>query len=383
MGAAIGFIGITVAGMMVTRNLALDGTYTYLRLFNEVVDLIRRSYVDEVETASLMDGAYDGLLSELDPFSEYLTPQEYAEYVAARETGKAPRADAGIRTARKEGVVLVVSVKPGSDAESKGITPGDRIRRIGELSTREMTLQQVESALSGQAGKIVSISVLRREEPRKIDADLELRETAMPPASLVIADAKEGVAVLRITHLGPGASAEVSAALEKAVRQKVKRLVIDLRGNAWGDPAEAARTAGLFVGSEVVARLSARDGAIREEVRSTLAKAAYAGSVGLLIDGATADAAELFAAALHDLRHAELMGETSFGIGAQQEFIPLKNGSYLRLSTRKYLSPSGTAWHVSGLPPSTPITVSQENLSRNDRLQQQLNKALLLDGQRL
>src|SRR5262245_19810413 len=208
LGAAIGFLGLTVAGMMVTRNLALDGSYTYLRLFNEVVDLIRRSYVDEVETASLMDGAYDGLLSELDPFSEYLTPQEYAEYVAAREPGNAPRADAGIRPARKEGVVLVVSVKPGSDADSEGITPGDRNRRIGDLFTREMTLQQIESALSGQAGKIVSVSVVRREEPHKIDADLELRDTAMPPSSFDIVDAKEGVAVLRIAHFGPGASNE-------------------------------------------------------------------------------------------------------------------------------------------------------------------------------
>src|SRR5215475_12188825 len=160
LGLTIGIVAIFLVGMMVTRNLAIEGTYTYLKLFNEVLSLVRNSYVDEVNTDSLMKGAYEGMLAELDPFSEYLTPDEYAEYASAgarRTQGAHADADTGLRVARKEGIALVVSVRKGSDAESKGITPGDHLRRIGDKSTREMTLHQIESSLSGAPGTTVSV----------------------------------------------------------------------------------------------------------------------------------------------------------------------------------------------------------------------------------
>ncbi|HET6372883.1 MAG TPA: hypothetical protein VFG76_06225, partial [Candidatus Polarisedimenticolia bacterium] len=87
LGVVVGFIGISVAGTLITKNLALDSSYTYIRLFNEVLQLVRNSYVDETQPESLMKGAYEGLVGELDPFSEYLTPQEYADQVHWNEGG--------------------------------------------------------------------------------------------------------------------------------------------------------------------------------------------------------------------------------------------------------------------------------------------------------
>ena len=282
MWMTVGFLAVLLTGMMVTRNLATEGTYTQLRLFNEVLSLIRNSYVDEPKTDSLMKGAYEGLMTQLDPFSEYLTPDEYSELSAnlanpSRTPGPAGTtglANAGLRLIKKEGIVMVVSVMPGSDAETRGITPGDQLRRIGDESTREMSLFHIESALSGAPGTKVSVSLARREEPRKLDTDLMLGKPETTAVTLDIADQKEGVAILRVTHFGAGAAGEVATALNRAVAQKVRKMLIDLRGNAWGSPDEAAKAAGLFVGDIVIAHLDTRDGKVGE-LRTGSARSAW------------------------------------------------------------------------------------------------------------
>lgn len=381
MGISIGFLAILLAGTMVTRNLATEGTYAQLKLFNEVLSLIRSSYVDEPQTDNLIKGAYEGLLSELDPFSEYMTAEEYARFAAAGGDDAAGNrvaarnADAGIRVIKKEGIVLVIAVRSDSDAEAKGITPGDHVRRIGDHPVREMSLADVELALTGPPGATVALSLLRREEPRKLDAEVLMKEPPRPAATLEVADSKEGIGVLRIQHFGPGISTEVSSLLDRAGRQRLRKLLLDLRGNAWGTMDEAARTAGLFVGDTVVARLAGRDGATTD-IPSHRARAAWSGQAAVLIDSGTAEAAELFAAALHDGRSAQLLGENSFGVGAQQESLPLKNGAWIRLSVRKYVSTSGTSWHGTGLKPDHAITVAQDMTRPADRQKEQLRQAI-------
>lgn len=376
-GVLAGFLGITVAGLMVNRNLALEGTYTYLRLFNEALSLIRGSYVDEVKTDSLMKGAYEGMLSELDPASEYLTPEEYADDVAWRNRapGVPGSGDTGLRVARKEGAVIVISVRPGSDADEKGISPGDHVRRVGERPSRDMSLQQIEAALTGSSGKSVAVSLLRREEPHKLDTELKFKEPAPADITMEIVDAKQGIAVLQVQMFGEKAAAEIAAALSRAEKQKVQRLLIDLRGNAWGEISEAVKAAALFVGDGVIAGLKARGGE-PDPIRGSGAKSGYSGMVAILLNGATAEAAELFAAALKDARGATLMGETSFGVGAQQDLIPLKNGSWLKLSVRKYVSPSGSAWHGVGLKPDVTVAASRDGAKPADRLKGQLTEAI-------
>jgi len=376
LGLSVGFAAVFLAGMVFTRNLALEGTYTYLKLFNEALTLIRSSYVDEVSTDSLMKGAYTGLLSELDPFSEYLTSEEHAQYLAARSASPSagPKADTGLRVLRREGVLTIVAVRKGSDAEARGITPGDQLRRIGDQSTREMTLLQAEAALAGESGSAVALTLLRREEPHKLEASVERREPARESATLTVIDAKEGIGVLRVPHFRPGTASEIASLLDKPDGPRLGRLLIDLRGNAWGTMEEAARAAGLFVGDTVVARLKARE-EVAEEVHSGRAKASWDGIVAVLINGSTAEAAELFAEAVKEGRPAALIGEGSFGVGAEQELIPLRNGAWLKLSVRKYVSPAGTTWHGKGLTPDTVVAAGTEG-PYPDRLGAQLTKAV-------
>jgi len=337
--------------------------------------------VDEVDSDSLMKGAYEGMLSGLDPFSEYFTPEEYAAYQAYSGKDKAAAggtkhagADVGLRLARKDGAVLVVAVKPGSDAEQRGITPGDFVRRLGGDSAREMHMFQIESLMDGVAGSTLAIQVARREEPRKIETDLARKQTPPGQPSLTVQDQAAGIAVLKIPHFLPGAAQAVAGQLERARKQRVSRLLIDLRGNAWGSMDEAARTAGLFLGDAVVARLKGKNDVVRE-LRGGRGKEETTASISLLVSSSTAEAAEMFAAALHDGRSATIMGETTFGVGAEQEFIALNNGGWLRLSTRKYVSPAGTAWHGTGLKPGELIPAGGEG-TMSQRMERQLQKAV-------
>ena len=379
----VGFVAVLITGTMVTRNLATEGTYTHLRLFNDVLSLIRNSYVDEPKTDSLMKGAYEGLMTQLDPFSEYLTPEEYTELSAnlanasrvPGPAGASGRANTGLRLIKKEGIVMVVSVMPGSDAQTKGVTPGDQLRRIGDASTREMSLFHIESALSGAPGTKVTVSFARREEPRKLDTELTLRLPAGGAATFEVVDPKDGIAVMRVTHFNPGAAGEVAAILDRAASQRIKRLLIDLRGNAWGTVEEAAKTAGLFVGDIVIAHLDTREGRVGD-LKTGRARASWPGQVVILTDGSTAEAAEVFSAALHEGRGAPVVGEVSFGIGAQQDLIPLRNGGGIRLSVRKYVSSSGTSWHGVGLKPDKVISVTKEGLKFPERQKEQLKQAI-------
>lgn len=376
LGLSMGFFGMFLLGVMVSRNLALEGTYTYLKLFNEVLSLVNNSYVDDVEVDSVMRGAYKGLLSELDPFSEYMTSEQHADYLRrlAEELPEGGAPDAGIRVARKSGILTVVAVRPGSDAAAHGITSGDRIRRIGDDSTRDMPLFRAEALLSTTAGTKVPLSLVRRDEPRKLDADVEISRIAPLRPTLEEAGEHPGAAVLRIPTFEAGTAEGVSRALQKARELAVRRVLIDLRGNAWGSMEEAAETASLFTGPGVAARLAGSDGSSAEILGGR--RAAFAGVVAVLVDAGTAEAAELFAAALRDGHGAKVMGEETFGIGAEQELLPLKNGGYLKLSVRKYLSPAGASWHGKGLSPDLPMAVAQENLSAEERRAQQLRQAL-------
>jgi carboxyl-terminal processing protease len=375
-GVVAGFLCTMIVGMVVNRNLALEGTYTYLKLFNEVLSLVRNAYVDEVGTVPLMRGAYDGMLSELDPFSEYLNEEDHAAWVVYHQKGgaNAPGPDAGLRVARKEGVLQVVSVKPGSAAAAKGITPGDRIRKIGEGGSFDLSVFKAQSQLAGKAGGTVAISVLRRDEPRKIDDELTFGQTALPEASFQIADKTTGIGVITIPHFQSGAADQIARALARAQKARAGRLLIDLRGNAWGSIKEAVDAAALFTSGGVIARLKGRHGE-GEELKSPRSGAGFTGTIAVLVDGSTAEAAELFAAALGDAG-ASLVGEPTFGVGAEQEALPLKDGGYLVLSVRKYVSPRGTAWHGKGLAPGTPMVVSQENMTWAERQKKQLEQAI-------
>jgi len=333
-------IAAALGGLTADRLLARDGTYTYLRLFNEVLLLVRNSYVEEVQMGDLMHGAYDGLLGTLDPQTEYISREQYAEL---QQQG--PAAESGIDISRRGGYLYVVSVIPGSPAAEAGIEGGMRLRRIQGRSTRELTITDAELMLRGRTGDKVTLQRFPGgDDPEEVT--LTLRPVELPLPRLE----REGDAgVLRMGSLAPGAAQAVRESL--AGLDDEATLLVDLRGVSRGTYDEAVDVASLFLGSSQVGAIRSRDG--NETALKTHKErgAPEPARMAVLVDRGTAGPAELLAQALRLRGDRELVGGRTFGRGAVQEMIPLNDGGYLRLSVRRYVDADGNPWDGSGLTP--------------------------------
>jgi len=352
---AAGGLALLAAAVVVTGLAAVpttsepSSTYGYLKLFTEVLALVRGNYVDQVDDQDLMKGAYEGLLAALDGESEYLTARDYQAMKRPRPNGEG---GVGVSLTRRDGVLFVTSVTPGSDAAKKGLRLGDQLRRVGDLAGRALTLTQAERALLGPAGSKVTVSVSRRDEPRR--EDVELVREVISPSMPSLDKIEDGVAVVGIPSFTEGSAGAFQNVLGSLTQKNIHKLVLDLRGNTKGTPEEAARAASLLTGGGVVARLEGRDGAV-SDLKADGPKAGFKGEILLLTDPGTAFTAEIFTAALLDAGVAKQAGEQTLGRAGEREILPLANGDFLYLTVRKYVSASGRTWHGEGLKPTVSI----------------------------
>jgi carboxyl-terminal processing protease len=369
-GALLTVMASVAAGVVASRTSGSDddSTYGYLKLFNEVLALVKNSYVEEVPPSDLMKGAYEGLLSSLDGESEYLTAAEYQEMKNGVSGGEA---DAGVALTRRDGVLFIAAVLSGTDAQAKGLRIGDQIRHIGDRSGRDLTLTEAARALRGPSGSSIVISISRREEPRREDVEVSRKKITLPQPRLD--PSMEGVAIVRMPAFGPGSSKTFAGLLDRLHKEKARSAVLDLRGNAWGDIDEAVRAASSLVGDKPIAKVRDRKGE-EKIITGTGPKAPWSGELLLLTDAGTSHAAEVFVAALVDAGLAKQGGETTQGRGGEQEVLPLANGDFLSLTVRKFESPSGKAWHGSGLVPAVSLPADPADPFK-DRAEKQLRKA--------
>lgn len=359
-------VTILSAGLALDWLVARDSTYSYLKLFNEVLLLVDRNYVEETELDRLMEGAYDGLLASLDPESEYLTNEQYEQLMAVPgpEDG-----DVGMELSRRGGYLFVVSVVSESPADQAGVTSGMRVRRIEGISTREMTLTEARLALRGKVGTQVSVQRFPGVEEEMLI--LERAHIRLPGP---VAERIGRSVVLRIPHLSPGAASRARRALRALDGSVTGTFLLDLRGTSVGQYEEVARMASLFLDEGEVGRIRSRDGSeqileakgesLKDELR-----------VAILVDRGTAGPGELLAQALRFRLGAEIMGSRTFGRNSLQEFIRLEDGGMIRLSVARCLGPDGESWELEGLEPDQKVDGDPESSEDEDSV---LLKALEL-----
>jgi carboxyl-terminal processing protease len=338
-------LGFVLLGGVLGKAVAVEGTYVFLKLFNEAVHLVRSNYVEPVDEAALMEGAYRGMLESLDPMSEYLTAEEYRR--AARGERGGP-ADVGMALSKRRGYAVVVAAAEDSPAARAGLSTGDRILTIDRRSTLTMGVWEASRALEGKAGSPVHLSVIRGETTQREDLELIRKLPSRSGVTHRILEAKIGL--LRMGELQSGDVERVRKALQSLRAQGADRLVLDLRSNATGGVDEAVRIAGLFAGEGKMGSLSGRQSGARDLIAPADAKV-WSGPLVLLVNQGTCGAAEFLAAALADRLGSKLVGERTWGSGSVQELVPLPTGDGLRLSVGKYLSPEGKDWNGTGLTP--------------------------------
>jgi len=338
-------IAFAVIGGFMSKALAREDSYQYLRIFEDVVSLILNNYVEEVNVDKVMHGAMHGLADGLDPDSAYLTAAQVKQVEAGTPL---PPAGVGLELTRQY-YLRVIAARDNSPAAKAGLRTGDYIRAINDLPTREMSVWEGTRMLRGAAGTKVTVTVIRGNaaDPHVV----ELVRQAEPPSVVSGRVAAPGVGYIRVAGISKDTAEQVKTHAADAVKNGATKLIVDVRRVSNGSPEDGLAMARLFVAKGTLAMRETKNGP-----RETIASGPGDGSITLpavvLIDTGTSAAAEVFASALSGNKRADLIGEHTIGRAAEQKLIKLPDGAGLWLSTMRYLTPAGTPLHEKGLEPT-------------------------------
>jgi carboxyl-terminal processing protease len=341
-------LAFAVVGGFMGRAMAQQESYQFLRIFEDVVTLIVNNYVEEVQVDKVMQGAMHGLADGLDPDSAYLDVNQTKAFERSESAGPA---QTGLELTRQY-YLRVIAARDGSPAARAGLRPGDYIRAIDGQSTRDTSVYEGMRKLTGPAGSKVTLAVLRGNaaDPHQVELVREALAAAAPRGRVV----PPGVGYLRIAEFGKSTPDQVRQEIGQLTKAGATRLVLDLRGTAFGDIETGLATARLFVSSGTLAYRQER-GKAKEAVAAAAGDGAVTMPVALLTDNGTSGPAELFAAALTGNKRASLVGERTLGRAARQRLVRLPDGSGLLLTHLFYLTPSEAVINEKGLTPDVAV----------------------------
>lgn len=339
---------VAIGGMLGASTEPQQRNDTNLAVFRDVLTLVMQNYVEPVDIDRVFEGAMRGLAEGMDASSAYLNPDEVR---AIESTTPMAPADVGLVVTRQF-YLRVVGVRDGSPAAKAGLQTGDYIRMIDQKPTRDMSAVTGARLLRGAAGSKVSLTVIRGNpaDPHAIDL-----VRALPSGGITMETQPGGFARVRVASFTPDASNVLRGIFAQLANQKVGGAVIDLRGTADGDLETGIAAARLFVKSGT---LGIRAGRKTEKVTTTAAPGdgAITMPVVLLVSNGTANAAEVFAAALLGNDRAELVGEPTAGIAARQRLVRLPENFGLWITYERYLTVDGAhPIHERGLRPTVGV----------------------------
>jgi len=330
------------------RNIAADdeALYESLKIFSDVIELVQREYVDEVDSHELIQKAIQGMVQSLDPHSSLL-PKEAFEDLQIDTKGKFT--GIGIHITLQDGFVTVISPIEDTPAYRAGIEAGDRIVKVdGE---RVNDLRGAVNMMRGPKGTKVVITVMREGVKKPITFDL-VRDV-IPVQSVKYLPLKSGYGYARVSNFTGNTTQDLEAALEKLELdgQTLKGLVLDLRNNGGGLLNQAIQVSDLFLESGQILSIKGRYKKNTKIYSATISGTPRDYPVIVLINGGSASASEIVAGALQDQKRALILGTPSFGKGSVQTVETLRDGSGLKLTIARYYTPSGRSIQAKGIEP--------------------------------
>ena len=305
------------------------------RIFESVLQHIQNDYVDEPNMEKVRAGALRGLAYGLDPYSTYLTAEQVKDYRAGKKTNQV---GIGAELSQMASYLYVVAPVKGAPAEQGGVRSGDIIEYIDGKATRDISLYDAKQLLNGAAGTEVKLRILRAGAR---PLTLTVKRTAFRAPSVEARMEPGKIGILRINSLDAGEGDDVRARLQDLMKQGAQKIIIDLRSVAGGEIQEGVTVANLFIQSGALARTIGREQKVLKAFDADAKVTLFNGPAVVLIDNGTAGAAEIVASAFVERKRGDVVGEKSFGSGADQELFTLRDGDGLLLTTVKWASASG------------------------------------------
>ncbi len=359
-GLSTPLVVIAAVGGLLGAPAAPQKGFEHLRVFEDVVSLISGAYVEDVNVDKVMEGAMRGLAESLDPSSAYLPPDEVALIEKKTPLGDG---DPGL-TITRQFYLRVLGVKDGSPAARAGLRSGDFVRAIDGKPTRDMSAFTGTRLLRGAVGSTVKVVIIRGNaaEPHDITLTRDKIDATSVTSEMI---SKDMVGVLRIkTFAATGVADALRQQAEKLQQQGAKGLVIDIRGIADGSYDEAIKAAQVFIASGTITMRAGRDNANKEEITVPAGNTAITLPTVVLQSFGTSGPAEVFAAAMSGNKRAELVGERTAGLAAEQHLVKLPQNFGLWMTYRRYFTSANVAILEKGLAPD--VVAEEPNVEFGD-----------------
>ena len=343
-----------------------QSVFAHMEKFSRVLEQVRRNYVDEdkVTYNKLMEGALRGMLSELDPHSEYMPADRHK---ALLDDTRQEFGGIGIVVSMRNNWLTIISPMDDTPGARAGLQPGDRIIKIEGKSTEGTGINEAVDLLRGKIGTKVKITIYRSTNEQTLNISLKreriktksVRDLNGKGEYKLISD-KIGYA--KLSGFSDNTSEELEEALVKMEEKGMRGLVLDLRDNPGGLLSQSARVTEKFVKENQL--IVSTEGRNAKEQDRLIAKSETNRGLPLvvLVNEGSASASEIVAGCLQDLKRAKLVGAKTFGKGSVQSILPMRDGSALRLTTAKYFTPSHRTIHNKGIEPDYTVKMTPEQM---------------------
>lgn len=369
-------IGLTfvcsVSGQETPPSEDKEDSYAQVELLLRAMEIVREHYVDEsnVSYSSLVNHALEGMLSSLDPHSQFLYPELYAQVKNSMDEGTYD--GVGIAVAPKNNMLTIVSVREDGPAARAGILPGDQIVQIGERLARDLPVVDAVQLLRGSPGETMKLTLKRpaTDELRNVEILREVIKEETVKDRMLLDGSMTGsrkIGYVRLLQFNEPTAGELRDALDQLEDKGMEAFVLDLRNNPGGLITSAVDVCGEFVPPETA--IVTTEGRVRAHDRPPYRTASRKQRertypMVVLVNHSSASGSELVAGALQDLNRAVIVGETTFGKGSVQGIIPMPQGTALRLTIAKYYTPEKWTIHERGVTPDIIATLTHEQEER-------------------
>ena len=369
-------LAIITLNLFSTSLFSKNELYEKIDLFGEVLENIKKDYVDDVDQAEMMDSAINGVLQSLDPYSAYMSPELFREM---QTDTKGEFGGLGIEIGMESGVVKVISPIDDTPAEKAGIKAGDFIVKIGKEQVQGKSLMEAVKLMRGPVGSSIELTIRRKNVKKPINFIITRKVIEVKSVSSEIISKEENIGYVRLKSFNENSDNQFLKSIKKFEKNsKIKGYVIDLRNNPGGLLNQAINITDFFLDDGEIVSTKGRRISETRKFFARKGDETNGKPIVVLINNGSASASEIFAGALKDHKRAIILGENSYGKGSVQSIIPLKNGGGMRLTISKYYLPSGKSISEVGVTPDIIVEEKGKEFKINSEKDNQLNYAIKL-----
>lgn len=366
--AVVGFVAGTrsnelLAAVAPVFGLKVETSTLELAAVQKTYQELKANYDGELDKKKLIDGASRGLVQAAgDQYTVFMDAEEAAEFEKdlSGEIGGGVGAEIGVRS----GKPTILRVLPGNPAERAGVKAGDVIAAVNDQATTGWNAEKTAGEIRGEVGTTVKLSLVRGSELKELTIT---REKVTNPS--VQASVQNGIGILTLSRFDNETSTQAKKAAENFKQQKVRGVILDLRGNGGGYITAAQEVAGLWLDNKVVVTEKAK-GQVVDELKSGSNPLLASIPTVVLVNGGSASASEIVAGAFQDYKTATLIGEKTFGKGTVQKVLDLGAGTQLKVTVARWYTPNGKNITQEGITPdqAVELTAADTDAGRDPQL---------------